>query len=115
MDWGRRRAAGQGGRGKWRVQCLSYEWRFLFVRPEDAYALRFAVADENGAVGIHKDPVRPGELAFERVAGGAIAARAGAGDEGNGAAFHINHADDMILGIGEIDIAVGRNGEAFRA
>ena len=77
--------------------------------------MRLAVADEHAAILVHPQAVQPRELALERVAVRAVALGAGAGDEFERAALHVHHADAVALGVGEIHVAIGRDGDALRA
>src|SRR5258705_8202833 len=77
--------------------------------------MRFAVTDDNAAVCVHEHAMRATHPALECVAARAVAAFAGAGDEFEGPALHINHADAMALGVGQIHVAVQSDAESLWA
>ena len=82
------------------------------LRPQHPDTMVFAISDENGAVLVHENAMRPRELAGARIAIGAVAFCAGAGDEFDRAAS-IDPADCVILGIREINRAVRPDAHAF--
>ena len=77
--------------------------------------MRFAVGDIDHTFAVDENAVRPRGLAMERIAIGAVAALAGADDGGDDAAFQIDAADRMALGVGNVDATVRRPGNTFRA
>src|SRR5258706_7794411 len=77
--------------------------------------MRFAVPDKNTAVGIDEYSVGPVQLAAERITIGAVATFASAGDEFDCPGLHVYFPNRVTFGVGQIDIAVGTNAEAFRA
>jgi len=81
-------------------------WPAQSFSSDHAHSMRFAVADEDCAVGVYKDAMRAGHFAFERVAIGAIALVASAGDEIKFAGLKIDHTDGVAFGVGEVDISI---------
>ncbi len=77
--------------------------------------MRLAVADEDAAVFVDEDAVEACHFALERVAVGSVAFFAGAGDEFEVAGFGVDHSDGMAFGVGEEDVSVGVDGDAFGA
>lgn len=77
--------------------------------------MRFAIADEDGAIGIAEDTMRAGHFAAEGIAIGAIALLIEPGDEFEVAGFRVHHADGMAFAVGEPRVAFGVDGDAFRA
>ena len=75
----------------------------------------FAVADIDAAVFVGVDAVGAGHFAFEGVGGGAVAFFAGAGDEFDVAGFGVDHADGVAFAVGEPDVALCVDGDAFGA
>ena len=82
---------------------------------EDADFVGLAVADVDAAVFVGVDAVGAGHFAFEGVGGGAVAFFAGAGDEFDVAGFGVDHADGVAFAVGEPDVALCVDGDAFGA
>ncbi len=73
-----------------------------------------AVTNIDRAVAGDKDSMRSRELAVERlVAIGTIAFLAVSDQQFNGSSFHVDVADGMGLGIGEVDVACSIQSDAF--
>ena len=83
--------------------------------PEDAHLVCFAVADEDGAVGIDKDAVKPRHRTEEGVAVGAIALLTGAGYQLEVAGGLVDFADRVAFGVGEPGVAGPVEGDALWA
>lgn len=77
--------------------------------------MRFAVADEDAAVFVDEDAVESRHFALERVAIGAVAFFTGAGDQFEVTGFGVDHSDGMAFGVGEEDVSVRVDGDAFGA
>lgn len=70
--------------------------------------MRLAVADEDAAVFIDEDAMRPRKLAVERVVAiGAVTFLAIADEHFESALFHIEVTDGMRFSVSEIDIPLG--------
>src|SRR5215813_13458964 len=82
--------------------------------------MSLAVADEDDVVAIDKNSVRPGHPASQRVAiltpvVRVAASLSRAGNQFNRHFTNINHSDRMAFGVGQINIAVWRDTQTFRA
>src|SRR5690349_17842813 len=73
----------------------------------------FAVADEDGPVGIDKYAVRARQPAVERIPVQAVAAFASAGDHFDGLFAGVDAADAVTFGVREIDVAIRRNADSL--
>src|SRR5262245_20314360 len=80
-----------------------------------AHAVGFAVADENRTVAVNKDAVRTRHLTGQRIAVRSVSLGAGSRDQFNRLFANVNHPDLMAFGVGQIDIAVRRGTQTFRA
>src|SRR5262245_4945988 len=83
--------------------------------PNHSHAVRFAVADEDRAVAVNEDAVRTRHLARQRIAIRSVSFGAGSRDQFNCLFANVNHSDRMAFGVGQIDIAVWRDTQTFRA
>ena len=72
-----------------------------------------AIADKNGAVGVHKQPVQTGEFAGKWISIWAIALFTGAGNQFQISSFDVDHSQRMTLGVGEIDVTIRRDSNSF--
>src|SRR5262249_8036563 len=79
------------------------------------HAVRFAVADENRTVAVNKDAVRTRHLTRQRIAVRSVSFGAGSRDQFNRIFANVNHPDRMSFSVGQIDVAVRRDAQPFRA
>src|SRR5262245_51130507 len=83
--------------------------------PNHSHAVSFAVADENRTVAVNKDAVRTRHLTRQRIAIRSVSFGAGSRDQFNRIFSNVNHPDRMAFGVGQIDVAVWRDAQTFRA
>src|SRR5262249_43667112 len=83
----------------------------------DAHAAIVEVGQEEAlGLRIEGDAVDPAELRLDgRAAVAAEALLAGTGDGGHDAGLAVNLADALVPGVGEVDVAVGCDGEVVQA
>ena len=74
----------------------------------------FAPSDKHRAVLVHKDAVRPRELAAKWVAVRAIALHSRARKQFDGSLFQIHKPDAVALRVGKKDATIRRDADAFR-
>src|SRR5688500_16420583 len=86
-----------------------------FMSGNSADAVIFAVADEEGAVGIDPDAVRAGQPAGGGRAVGAVALLAGADDELETPGLRVDLPDGVAFGVDEEDVAGGPDRDALGA
>ena len=97
------------------IGCRGAILNWKQLRMNDADALGVTVADDDRAIAVDENSVRTIHGAFEGIALLAVACRAGASDQTNGAGPGFNHANDLVFGIGKVDVAIGSNRDAFGA
>lgn len=73
----------------------------------------FAIANENGAICIHKDAMRTGHGALQGIAVTPVAFLTSACDEVDRACGRLHHADRVAFAIRQPGIARGIEGDAF--
>src|SRR5262245_50669755 len=83
--------------------------------PNHSHAVRFAVADENRTVAVNEDAVRTRHLTRQWIAIRSISFGAGSCYQFNRLFANVNHPDRMAFGVGQIDVAVRRDAQTFRA
>ena len=83
--------------------------------PNHSHAVRFAVADENRSVPVDKDAVRTRHLTRQRIAIRPVSFGAGSRYQFNRLLANVDHPDRMAFGVGQIDVAVRRDAQTFRA
>src|SRR5262245_49262544 len=83
--------------------------------PNHSHAVSFAVADENRTVAVNKDAMRTRHLTRQRIAIRSVSFGPGSSDQFNRLFANVNHPDRMAFGVGQIDVAVRRDAQTFRA
>src|SRR5262245_22820228 len=77
--------------------------------------MSLAVPDKNRAVRIDKNSVGPGHAAMPRVARRPVTTLAVAGNQFERPALHLDPADTVALGVGQINIGIRPHAQSFWA
>ena len=83
------------------------------AHPNHPNPISIAVPNEKRSIVVHKNTMRPRELAGERTMVLPISTDACARNEFNGSARDSDHPDGMAFGIGQVNIPVRPHREAF--
>src|SRR5574341_278887 len=119
MDW--RRNPVRGASATWGFAGRSIRESQVADAPRTApltnhtHPMRFAVADKHRTIAVNKHAVRTRHFACERIAIRSVAFLSCSRDEFNRHPAHVNHPDRMAFGVGQIDVAIRRDADAFRA
>src|SRR5205823_13047298 len=79
---------------------------FPAVTPNHPHPMSFAIADENRAIRVHKNPVRARKLAPERIPFGAVASLTGSSYQFDGALRYLDHSNAVALRVCDVNVPV---------